>query len=621
MLLVEDARVGDQGREAVLVDAGQIVDRIAAVAGAGRAHLAHIGLCKQRVSGGEIVLHVLADVVAGNLLAPLLPEGGGAAAVRQDDDIALRSHQAIVPAGRPALRDGALRAAEADQHGGIFFGRIELRRIDHPGQHLLVIGGADPALLQRDRRELLQNPVVLVGELRPAAVGRGDRDNLRRPQHRAVGGQQAVAHQPQAAEVHPVTLRELAAGGGGQVGEADLLEPFHRGGEPEAGGGGVPEDSACVILEGGAQFRLDAGGEVHHEEALLVGLIAVAGHADPRDLAAVRREERFGVVARHALGKVLTGAGGDIIEVDVGVGGEGVLAAGQLAAGVGDLAAVRAEVELLDAAEGLGGQFERRTVQQVAALAQLLAVKGGEIRVRNALHEVVPVAVHHPGDGAGRGLGNIRIDVCRLGRHLEVAYIEYLSLVGRELELADSPGHVAHLAGATALGVSHPELTLVEVGDLLAALYPAGIGLAAGRTGDLAVVASVRVHHEEFAVALVQFDRGVGHAVEDLAGGLAVLRVAHLAQLVHDFRGELSVRHLDLVFFDQCGFFGFPAAGKGCCHGHHQNKYLFHISHLHLHQIRIRNRFPSGLQVRRGTSIRASGRPSGSGRRTAAGGR
>ena len=241
--------------------------------------------------------------------------------------------------------------------------------------------------------------------------------------------------------------------------------------------------------------------------------------------------------------------------------------------------------------------------------------------MRNALHEVVPVAVHHARNGAGRGLGNVRIDVCRLGRHLEVAYIEYLGLVGRELELADSPGHVAHLAGATALGVSHPELALVEVGDLLAALYPAGIGLAAGRTGNLVVAGAVRVHHEEFAVALVQLDRGIGHAVEDLAGGLAVLRVAHLAQLVHDFRGEPAVHHLDVVFLDQCGFFGFPAAGKGCCHGHHQNKYLFHISHLHLHQIRIRNRFPSGLQARRGTSIRASGRPSGSGRRTAADGR
>ena len=89
MLLVEDAGVGDEGAEAFLVDAGQIVYRIASVACADCSHLSYIRLGEHHVSSTQVILHVLADVVTGNLLCPLLSESSCAAAVTQNHDVAL----------------------------------------------------------------------------------------------------------------------------------------------------------------------------------------------------------------------------------------------------------------------------------------------------------------------------------------------------------------------------------------------------------------------------------------------------------------------------------------------------------------------------------------------------
>ena len=71
------------------------------------------------LGGTKVVLHIEADVVAGNLFAPGLAKGCGTAAVGKYYHIALMSHEHVVPAVAPSLGKRALRASEAYFYCGI----------------------------------------------------------------------------------------------------------------------------------------------------------------------------------------------------------------------------------------------------------------------------------------------------------------------------------------------------------------------------------------------------------------------------------------------------------------------------------------------------------------------
>ena len=255
-----------------------------------------------------------------------------------------------------------------------------------------------------------------------------------------------------------------------------------------------------------------------------------------------------------------------IIDIDVGIGGEGIVTARQLAAGVGDLVGIRGEVELLQAAERLGGKFERSAVEDVDARAEDLAVEFGVIGMRNVFHEVVPVAVHQAFNGAGGGFLQVRIDVDRLLRDLELADIHHIAAVGVDLELGNAAGDVAYAAGTCAVCVHHVHLAAEQVSDALAALDPAGIRDALGRVRQLAVVRAVDVHHEEVAVASVLLNRGIGNAIEYLLAVGRDLQVGDLAHLVHDFGCEMTVDDGDVVLFEHRFFGRFLAAGTHKSH-------------------------------------------------------
>ena len=135
------------GYEAVVqvsVKAFQHVGGVAAVGSTHAGELAYVVLALEPASGCEIVLHVEARVVAGNLLLPLLSEGSGAAAVRHDDHIALLSHEPVAPAVAPVLGIGSLRTSEHDFYSRILLGRVEVRRVEHPALHLFAVHGLKP---------------------------------------------------------------------------------------------------------------------------------------------------------------------------------------------------------------------------------------------------------------------------------------------------------------------------------------------------------------------------------------------------------------------------------------------------------------------------------------------
>ena len=161
VLLVEDTGVRDEAVVHIPVDTGQVVNAIAAIGGAAGRHAAHIRFRLDVTGCREVILHVQANVVAGDFLAPGLAKSRGTAAVREHHHIALMAHEQVVPAVAPALRERPLRAAQANLDGRVGLGGVELRREQHPGEHLLPVHSIQPAGLGFVRIQLGKEVLVL----------------------------------------------------------------------------------------------------------------------------------------------------------------------------------------------------------------------------------------------------------------------------------------------------------------------------------------------------------------------------------------------------------------------------------------------------------------------------
>ena len=98
---------------------------------------------------------------------------------------------------------------------------------------------------------------------------------------------------------------------------------------------GRPLELIDIVLEAVGEEGLLPCLQILDKEALEVGFVAVTLHADPADALAIGREAGMRVIAAHPLGDIARLPRGKIIEIDIGVGGEGVLHARLLAGGVG----------------------------------------------------------------------------------------------------------------------------------------------------------------------------------------------------------------------------------------------------------------------------------------------
>ncbi len=558
--------MGDEAVVEVTMDTGQIINAVAAVGGAARSQFPDIGFGLDHLAGGEIVLHVQADVVARNLFAPGLAEGGRAVAVREDDDIALMGHQAVVPAVGPALRQGALRTAQADLDGGIFLGRIELWRIKDPGEHLAAVGGRDHPGLGLVLVQLVQDAGVLEGQLMDGVVI--DSDQFGREIHGAVGRQEGsvLQHGERGSEVEPQARGGEADEGRLRSGNhvEDALDTLHEGIEVEGLPVGRPDRAVGIVVKPGGQVPdvLDGriGGlplpfrrinDIGQHQADLVGLVAVTGHGEPGDLAAVGAPDGDGVVAAgHRDDGGL--AGEDAVDVDLGVGGEGILLPRLFLAGVGDVTAVRAPGEILDAAVRGVREVERDVgpAQDVQAFGDDAVRERGDEGMVQVGGPVVPVAVHQVLGGIGVGLVQRRIgirgtpDGARDGAHEHE-----LGAVRGEGELIDTARDVSDLGALAELpGLvgGLPDLAALEEIDGVAFRGPAGVRKALSVHRKLRGIAAAHGDGEEVTDAAVVRDAGVTHPVKD---GLSVggkLGVAEASQGKEDLRGHPAVGDLDV---------------------------------------------------------------------------
>ena len=105
--------------------------------------------------------------------------------------------------------------------------------------------------------------------------------------------------------------------------------------EEEALAIGGPLELIDIVLKAVGEEGLLPRLQILDEEALEVGFVAVMLHTDPADALAIGREARVGIIAAHPLGDIASLPRGEVIEIDIGVGGEGVLHTRLLAGGVG----------------------------------------------------------------------------------------------------------------------------------------------------------------------------------------------------------------------------------------------------------------------------------------------
>ena len=157
----------DEAFEAFVVVPGQIVHTVSSEAGthASQSFFVHIRLLADVIDGAQVVLHALSAVIAADFLQPLHAEARQAAAVGSDDDIVVGRHDLQVPTVAPELADGTLRPSFAEQEYRIFFGRVEMRRVDHPTEFLLAIRGSDPTFFDFTHFQAFLEISVFPGEL------------------------------------------------------------------------------------------------------------------------------------------------------------------------------------------------------------------------------------------------------------------------------------------------------------------------------------------------------------------------------------------------------------------------------------------------------------------------
>ena len=296
----------------------------------------------------------------------------------------------------------------------------------------------------------------------------------------------------------------------------------------------VPQESIYVGFEGAAYETLLSGCKVHDEQAVEVCLVAVAFHALPGYVLAVGRILGIGIVPFVLFGDVFRFPGGKVIDVNIGIGGDGIGQSRLFAAGIGHFVRSRVPGQLLDTAPGLHRAFVGFAVQNILYVADAVAVEVCNEGMRSGCHPFVPMLVHQVGNDDTGCLGQVGMLV---GGALHGFYLrneKQLLAVGRESESFDVslvPGelfafrtvrvHLPHLAAAA---------FVAEESDFLAVFNPDGLAFLPAVAGDLSVAAAIGIHDKQLVVALVFRYAVIGYRVSNL---FLVGRYGYAADTAH----------------------------------------------------------------------------------------
>ena len=252
---------------------------------------------------------------------------------------------------------------------------------------------------------------------------------------------------------------------------------------------------------------------------------------------AVRAPDGIGVIS--SLLRDCDGASGEhVIDVDGCIGAERVLLAHLLPAAVGYVPAVGSPIQLLYAAERLGGELEAvvgpENVEGIVG-SNLAVDQRSHIAAGDFGHPMVPVAVHKVLGSIGLSLVERRIGIGGLDhcRVLDGRGVDYLLSVGRYLELADSCGNIAELdllPELAGLEGGFVELPALHEIDGIAIVAPAGAVHAFLLEADLLLSATVGLADIDVPEGIVFFDVLVIDSVEYLAPIRRELGVGNAAE-------------------------------------------------------------------------------------------
>ena len=121
--------------------------------------LCNIVYCRQ------IVFHALPGIVSAYLLQPLHSKARKPPAVRSNYDVTVSGHYLEVPPVAPELAYRRLRATLTEEKRRISLCRVEVRRINNPGKHLLSVRCLYPTLLYLPEGKLVKDMFVFKTQL------------------------------------------------------------------------------------------------------------------------------------------------------------------------------------------------------------------------------------------------------------------------------------------------------------------------------------------------------------------------------------------------------------------------------------------------------------------------
>ncbi len=286
---VEHPAVGDKSFEPPLVVPCQPENGKAPEAGpdGSQSLLVDEGLFFHHVDGPEQILHGLAGVVPADLIGPLLSHGGHPAPVGCHNDVSVGSHLAEVPPVAPELAQGRLGPSLAVEQGGIFPGAVEMRGIDDPGEHLLIVRGGDPSLFHRGHGQLVQDMFVLEGDLGGLARDGFHAVNLLWFGHIHAGGDQPVPGHSHRMVVM-VARSDRRKDQVGYIHFVDLEGGHHPGHKIEDVFLFPPGQARRTVVKIGGEIVHLPAFKIHPEEPFLVRFKSRPFHAQPVQLLSIR---------------------------------------------------------------------------------------------------------------------------------------------------------------------------------------------------------------------------------------------------------------------------------------------------------------------------------------------
>ena len=168
---------------------------------------------------------------------------------------------------------------------------------------------------------------------------------------------------------------------------------------------GTPDKSIHIRFESFAGKSFFARFEIHHHEPVLVGFVSVAFHTLPSDVFTIRWVLRVGVVSFVFFGYVYGLLGVQIINIDIGIGRDGVCQSGFLAASICHFIRSSVPSQLFDATPRFHRAFVGFTIQYVDNIRDCIAIEIGHKRMRGGGYPFVPMFVHQIGDDDACCLG------------------------------------------------------------------------------------------------------------------------------------------------------------------------------------------------------------------------